>query len=77
MRDTITLSFPADLLKELRKAAKKAGISVSGYVQKMFSFQHDLISEEELLEDLRSARKDRAKGNVKELHHVDELDLLW
>lgn len=64
MRATVTLSFPADLLKELKKTAKRAGLSVSTYVQKMFSFQRNLISEEELLEDIRIGKYEAERGDT-------------
>ena len=60
-----------------KKVAKKAGLTISAYIQHMFTFQQNLISEEELLEDIRAGEKAYEKGEVKVLKSVDDLDKPW
>lgn len=74
MRDTVTISFPADLLKELKAAAKKAGFSLSEFVQKMFRLQKNFISEEELLEDIRQGEEDYARGETLPLNTDEDIE---
>lgn len=74
MRATTTLSFPADMLNELKESAKKAKLSLSAYVQRMFRMQKSMISEEELLEDIRLGEEEYKRGECTVLESDEDID---
>lgn len=65
MRQVISLSFPEKTVKKIKSLSKKRGFkSVSGYVKQLIEFDEDLISEKELLESVKQARKEYSKGQT-------------
>jgi Arc/MetJ-type ribon-helix-helix transcriptional regulator len=53
------------LERDIKQKTKKRGFnSVSDYIKNLVVADEDLISEEELLEDIRRGEEDYKKGNV-------------
>jgi len=68
MREILSLSLPAKLKKLAMQRARERGFgSVSAYIKKLLLEDDDLISEKELLEDIRIAEKEHAEGKLKTL----------
>ena len=74
MRSTVTISLPEDMLKDLKKSAKKAGLSVSEFFQKMFTHQKEFLTEDELLERSKEAMQHYRSGNSTVLTSADEIE---
>jgi len=63
MRQVLSLSLPQEATKEIKIVAKQRGYaSVSSYVKYLFESDKDLISEKELLEDVKQAEKEYKAG---------------
>jgi Arc/MetJ-type ribon-helix-helix transcriptional regulator len=63
MRQVLSLSLPPQTTKEIKQVAKQKGFpSVSAYVQYLFNTDQDVISKEELLEDIRIAEEEYKNG---------------
>ena len=73
MRAILNISLPADKKKALQERAKKAGKSVSAYVQYIIDLEQSMISEEELIEMSEQARKDYKDGKTEELGSLADL----
>ena len=59
MRQVLSLSLPQKITKDIKKSAKIRGFdTVSGYVKYLFDLDKDLISEKELLNSVKEARKE-------------------
>lgn len=65
MRQVLSLSLPQQTRDEIKKNAKLRGFkTVSGYVKYLFSLDKDLISESELLNSIKEARKEYKQGKT-------------
>ena len=65
MRQVLSLSLPEETTKELKESAKRRGFeSISAYVKYLFYLDKDLISETELLNSVKSARKEYKEGKA-------------
>ena len=65
MRQVLSLSFPQQAIDEIKTITKQRGFdSVSSYVKYLFESDKDLISEKELLEDVRIAEKEYKAGKT-------------
>lgn len=65
MRKVLSVSVTDVLEKEIKKKTKKRGFdSVSDYIKSLVIADDNLISEEELLEDIRKGEEDYKKGDV-------------
>ena len=74
MRQVLSLSLPQPTTKELKKTAKQRGFdSVSGYVKYLFEADKDLISEEELLENIKIAEKEYKEGKCVKANSLVDL----
>jgi len=73
MRSTLTLSLPAEMLESLRQKAKRAGMSVSGYVRRLVTHESHLITEDEVLARWKEAKKNYRAGKVKVLRSFNDL----
>ncbi|MFH0840615.1 MAG: hypothetical protein V1865_01335 [bacterium] len=63
MRQVLSLSLPDQATKEIKDLSKKRGFeSVSGYIKYLVDLDKDLISEKELLLDVKQAEKDYEEG---------------
>ena len=63
MRQVLSLSLSEQTTKEIKKNAKQRGFaSVSSYVKYLFNLDKDLISETELLNSIKEARKEYKAG---------------
>jgi Arc/MetJ-type ribon-helix-helix transcriptional regulator len=64
MRKVLSVSLSSDLEKKIKSKTKKKGFdSVSSYIKYLISIDNDLISEEELLEEVKRAEKEYEKGD--------------
>jgi Arc/MetJ-type ribon-helix-helix transcriptional regulator len=64
MRKVLSVSLSSDLEKKIKSKTKKKGFdSVSSYIKYLISIDNDLISEEELLEEVERAEKEYEKGD--------------
>lgn len=65
MRKVLSISVTDVLEKDIKQKTKKRGFnSVSDYIKNLVVADEDLISEEELLEDIRRGEEDYKKGRV-------------
>jgi len=65
MRKVLSISVTDVLEKDIKQKTKKRGFnSVSDYIKNLVIADENLISEEELLEDIRRGEEDYKKGNV-------------
>lgn len=74
MRQVLSLSLPEETTKELKRSAKQRGFkSVSSYVKYLFYLDKDLISETELLDSVKLARKEYMEGKAVKVKSLAEL----
>ena len=74
MRKVLSISITDTLEKEIKKRTKKRGFnSVSDYIKSLLVVDEDLISEEELLEDIKSGQEDYKKGRVIKAKSIADL----
>ena len=77
MRSILSLSLPAEMLADIRRQAKHAGMSISAYAQRVFRWHSHLITEDELLKRSKEATKNYRRGKYKVLKSSDDLDQPW
>lgn len=59
MRQVLSVSLPSTMVKTIKTKTKKFGfVSVSDYIKYLVSLDDNLITAEELLEDVKIARKE-------------------
>jgi len=73
MRSVLSISIPPKKLKALKKKAKKDGITISAYVLRIIDEEEHMISEEELLEDIRIGEKEFREGKGVVLRSDDDI----
>jgi Arc/MetJ-type ribon-helix-helix transcriptional regulator len=74
MRKVLSISISDTLEKEIKQRTKERGFnSVSDYIKSLLVVDEDLISEEELLEDVRSGQEDYKKGKVIKAESIADL----
>lgn len=66
MRQVLSISLPGDMIKTIKQRVKNEGFnSVSEYFKYLFKMDtEDIISEEELLKDIKQARKEYKEGKT-------------
>ena len=65
MRKVVSVSMSKEMEMNIKKRARKRGFgSVSKYINNLLVADEDLITEEELLRDIKSGREDYEKGRV-------------
>ncbi|MDD4531232.1 MAG: hypothetical protein PHH21_00815 [Candidatus Pacebacteria bacterium] len=65
MRKVVSVSMSEEMEMNIKKRARKRGFgSVSQYINNLLVADEDLISEEELLKDIREGEEDYRKGRV-------------
>lgn len=65
MRQVLSLSLPEPMVKEIKSRTKARGFaSVSDYIKTLVHSDQNLISEEELLTDIESARHEYETGQA-------------
>ena len=74
MRSVLSFSMSADLVTFIQKTAKAMKISASEYAQRVFESQRALISEEELLEDIRIGEEEYRTGKCKVLRTKKDIE---
>jgi hypothetical protein len=67
MRSVLSISVPPKKLAALKKRAKSQGMTISAYVLRFVDEEERMISEEELLEDIRVGEKEYRDGKCKVL----------
>ena len=74
MREILTLSLQPKTKQLIKKKSKMKGFnSISSYIQYLIKQEDDLISEEELWQNVQEARKDYKKGKLKKLNSIKDL----
>lgn len=74
MRKVLSISTTEIMEKKVKQNAKKNGFSnISAYVNYLFSMNDDMISEEELLNDIKSAQDDYKKGKFIKAKSIADL----
>lgn len=74
MRSVLSISIPPKKLAALKKRAKSKGMTISAYAIRVFDEEEHLISEEELLEDIRQGRKDFKEGKCRVMGPNDRIE---
>lgn len=74
MRSVLSLSIPPKKLALLKKRAKDEGMTISAYVIHKIDEEEHMISEEELLVDIRQGRKDFKEGKCRVMGHADKIE---
>ncbi|MFH1947439.1 MAG: hypothetical protein ABIJ23_04780 [Candidatus Magasanikbacteria bacterium] len=73
MRQVLSLSLPQQMTKEIKKSAKQKGFSsVSSYVKYLFETDNDVITTEQLLEDVKEAERDYKAGKCIKANSLTE-----
>lgn len=65
MRSVLSISIPPKKLAALKKRAKNEGMTISAYTIHLLDESETMISEDELLSDIRENRKDIAAGKYR------------
>lgn len=73
MRSILSLSIPQKERKELEERAKKANKTLSAYVLDSLALIQEMISDEELLQMAKQARRDYKTGKTKKLRSLEDL----
>lgn len=74
MRAVLSISIPPKKLAALKKRAKSEGMTISAYVIHRIDDEENMISEEELLEDIRESEKDFAAGRFTTIGPDDKIE---
>jgi len=73
MRAILSISIPPKKLAALKKRAKIEGMTISAYVIQKIDEDEYMISEDELLEDIKQGREDLAKGRYRRMGPNDNI----
>ncbi|MCK5211754.1 hypothetical protein KAJ89_03560 [Candidatus Parcubacteria bacterium] len=75
MRQVLSISLPGSMIKNIKQRVKNEGFnSVSEYFKYLFKMDtEDVISEEELLKNIKQARKEYKEGKLKTLKSIKDL----
>ena len=74
MREILTLSLPPKTKQTIKKRSKMQGFSsISSYIQYLIKQDDDLISEDELINEAKKAKKEYKFGKLKELKSSNDL----
>lgn len=73
MRGILTASLPPDVIAQIRKKAKKMGISVSQFILHLFNLQEGMIDEEGLLQSIKEADEEHRQGKTKQVNSLQDL----
>jgi macrodomain Ter protein organizer (MatP/YcbG family) len=74
MRAVLSISIPPKKLQIIKKKAKKEGMTISAYVIQLIDEEEGMISEKELLEDLKQGEKDFAEGRYVSMGPNDKIE---
>jgi uncharacterized protein involved in tolerance to divalent cations len=69
----LTISIPEKKKKEVIRRAKKSGKTVSAYIISVLDWEEKLISEDELVEMIKEAKKEHREGKTKLLRSHKDL----
>ena len=74
MRQVLSVSLPAIDVRQIKLLSTKRGYaSVSSYIQYLLKEDSDLISEAELVESVKAARKEYRAGKSKKAQSLTDL----
>ena len=74
MREILTLSLPSQTKEIIKKRSQINGFnSVSAYIQHLIKQEDDLISEDELWNEVQKARQGYKEGKLKKLNSIKDL----
>ena len=62
MRSVLSISISPVAVRRIKKRAKAKGMTVSAYLVRLADVEETMISEEELMEDIRQGEEDRRQG---------------
>ena len=73
MRQVLSISLPEQVTKQIKKLSSKRGFaSVSSYINYLVELDQNLISETELLQSVREARKEYKKGDTVVVNSMED-----
>lgn len=74
MRKVLSISITDTIEKEIKQRTRERGFSsVSDYIKSILIIDDDLISEEELLDDIKKGQEDYKKGRVIKAKSIADL----
>lgn len=73
MRGILTTSLPQEVIAELRKKAKKMGISLSQFILHLFYLEKTMISEKDLLKFIAEAEKEHRQKKTQKINSLADL----
>jgi Arc/MetJ-type ribon-helix-helix transcriptional regulator len=74
MRKIITISLDEEEEKRMRETVKKKGFpSVSSYFKHLIAIEEDMISEEELIRDVKGSIEEYKKGDSVRADSIKDL----
>ncbi|PIS34461.1 MAG: hypothetical protein COT37_02345 [Parcubacteria group bacterium CG08_land_8_20_14_0_20_43_9] len=74
MRQVLSLSFAEKTTKEVKSLAKRRGFaSLSSYIKYLVELDKDLISETDLLDSIKEARREYREGKSIKAKSIAEL----
>jgi len=75
MRSVLSISIPPKKLAALKKRVKQQGTTVSAYLMRMVDEEIEyVITEEELLKDLKKSEEDLARGRYRTMGPNDNIE---
>ncbi len=74
MRSVLSISIPPKKLAALKKRAKSQGMTISAYILRFVDEEEHMISEQELLEDIRQSERDFAAGRYTVIGPNDRIE---
>ncbi len=77
MRAILSLSIPPKKLASLKKRAKNNRMTISAYVMRVINEEEHLMSEEELLQDIRIGEKEYREGKCAVLRSDKDIDAFF
>jgi len=75
MRQILSISMPMETINAIKKRVKKSGFnSISEYFKYLFSMDNNnIISEKELLAEIKQAREEYKKGKTIKANSIADL----
>ena len=74
MHQTLNISLSQQTIKEIKTLSRERGFAtVSDYIKYLIELDSDLISETELLDSIREARKEYREGRAIKVESIKDL----
>lgn len=73
MRQVLSVSFPTNVVTDIKRRAKKKKVTVSSYFLYLYEIEKEMISEEEIIVMRDQARSDYKKGKTQVIKSLADL----